>query len=397
MLRRLGLLTLILTLAAAPAFALFPGTDLLVTAAARGGGFNNSLWITDLYIYNPGTQTANVTISWMARGVANTNPATRSFTIDPGESLFLDDVIKKTFGKDGGGGAFRVVANRTVVVNSRIFNLKEGVSFGQGFEGLPRNLAVQSGASTDVVGLAESTTFRTNLVLMDASGSGSTVDLTLIDASGSQFGTKKTVTLQAFEPSLPKLTDLFPAVGTFDNATLHAQVTSGSAFVMASKIDNDQATGDPTTLESWQVAGGAASADGTYHFAVYDSEDFATGGNVVVTDDKVVSLIATYNNYDKVDSGGFSECTLLFPLEIETFDPPVSLADFANGYSFVQYFIDSGEISFTFTFTVNNNMSLVGTVDAVGANFPSDPDPNIDENGCNGTFPPLTLLGGKVE
>ena len=30
------------------------------------------------------------------------------------------------------------------------------------------------------------------------------VDLTLLDATGSQVGTKKTVTLKAFEPSLPK-------------------------------------------------------------------------------------------------------------------------------------------------------------------------------------------------
>ena len=111
-----------------------------------------------------------------------------------------------------------------------------------------------------------------------------------------------------------------------------------------------------------------------------------------------MSLVATYNNYEKTDTQGDSICTLLFPIDVETFDPPVDLADFAgNGYSFEQSYVDSGDITWTFTFTVSNNMSLIGTVDAVGANFPSDPNPLDDESGCDGTFPTLTLLGGKVE
>jgi hypothetical protein len=46
-------------------------------------------------------------------------------------------------------------------------------------------------------------------------------------------------------------------------------------------------------------------------------------------------------------------------------------------------------MTWTVTFTVDNNLGFSGTVEAVGSNFPT-----IDE-GCNGAFPSLVLEGGK--
>ncbi len=377
-------------LLAVPAWALSPGTDILVPAAARGGGANGSTWVTDLCLFNPGSTTVTGTVAWMVRDQANTSPQTFSFTLLPGETQCLPDVILAKLGLTAGNGAFRVQATGSVVATSRIYNLKSGVTFGQGFEGILRSMAVSAGGSTDVVGLTNNASFRSNVVLMDG-GSGSTVTLSLRSAAGADLGTRS-YTLGVFEPKLFSINDL--GAGTFDVGTLHAAVTSGSALIVGSKIDNDPTTGDPTTLAPTQPAGAGGSTDGTYQVAIYDSYNFASGGNLVVSGGEVVALNGTYTNWDKVNGSGQSVCTLIFPWG-SGLPAGTTVADLAQGVDWTESFTDSGEITWTVQGTFGGGTAFTGTVAAVGANFPSDPDPNIDQSGCNGTFPTLTMLGGK--
>ncbi len=377
-------------LLAVPAGALSPGTDILVPAAARGTGVGSSTWVTDLCLFNPGATTVTGTVAWMIRDQANESPQTFSFTLLPGETQCLSDVILTKFGLPSSNGAFRVQATGAVVATSRIYNLQNGVTFGQGFEGILRSAAVTAGGSTDVVGLTNNASFRSNVVLMDG-GSGSTVTLSLRSAAGADLGTR-TYTLGVFEPKLFSVNDL--DTGTFDVGTLHAAVTSGSALIVGSKVDNDPATGDPTTLAPTQPAGVGGSTDGTYQFAIYDSLNYASGGNIVVSGSDVVALNGTYTNWDKVNGSGQSVCTLIFGWG-SGLPSSTTVSDLAQGMTFTESFTDSGEITWTVQGTFSGGSAFTGTVGAVGANFPSDPDPSLDQSGCNGTFPTLTMLGGK--
>lgn len=390
--RRTLTLGLIVALSCAlPAAALSPGTDILVPAAARGAGAGSSVWVTDLCLFNPGSIAVTGTVAWMVRNQANPSPQTSSFTLLPGETLCLDDVILNRFGFSAGNGAFRIQSSGEVVATSRIYNLQNGVTFGQGFEGFLRSAAVSAGGSTDVVGLTNNASFRSNIVLMDASGSGSTVTLSLRNASGAELGST-TVNLEAFEPQLFNVTNL--GVGSFDVGTLHASVTAGAAIVVGSKIDNDPATGDPTTLAPALPAGAGGSVDGTYHFAVYDSLNFASGGNLVISGAELVAVNGTYVNFDKVDGQGSPVCTLIFAFG-SGLPPGTTTEDLAQGVSWTEAYTDSGEMTWEVRATFAGGTFVSGTVDAVGANFPSDPDPDFDESGCNGVFPTQTLLGGK--
>jgi hypothetical protein len=241
----------ILTVFVAPLTALSPGTDVLVPGAAIVAD-----WRTDLYILNPGEYTANVTVELLVRDQANPTPESQVFVIPPGETAVLENVLENTFGKTSFSGAIRVTSDQGVVVNSRIFNLKEGVTFGQGYEGIPREMAVQEGASTDIVALAKNDSFRTNLVMLEAGGEAgvsSQVRVTLYDEQGSQVATRE-LELDQFEPFLKRIdhADLFGStLADFDYGTLHCEVLSGAVIFSASKVDNDSATGDPTTLEAW--------------------------------------------------------------------------------------------------------------------------------------------------
>jgi len=378
----IAIVALALVATAVPVFALNSGTDIIVPAAGRGG-----VWITDLYVANPGDTTVSGSVFWLVRGVANPNPASFDFSLAPGETGIYEDVILAEFGLQSAGGAFHVTASGTVIVNSRIFAADGSATFGQGFEGVPVPGATQTGGNATVVGLSSNVAFRTNIYATAGSG-GATMELSLLDPEGTSFATANLI-LAAWEPYLKRVDQLFTGVANFDNATLVANVTAGSAVVGASKVDNEST--DPTTLESDATAGGSASSDGVYQISIYDSAFFAAGGNFVIDSDIVTQINGTYFNWDKLE-GGESVCTLQFLWGLGM--SPTPLADFADGVTFSDSYTStgSGVMEWTVTFTVEDNMVIDGTVAAVGSDFTE-----TDELGCNGTFPALTLKGGKME
>ena len=248
----------ILVALVAPVAALTPGTDVIVPAVALAGD-----WRTDLYIFNYDTQTATVDVELLIRGQANPTPESQTFVIAPGETAVLENVLADSFGKGSFAGAFRVTADYEVVVNTRIFNYKDGVTFGQGFEGIPRDMAVQAGERTDIVGAAKNASFRTNLVMIDATGdfaqaAPSQVRVSLHDEHGMEVASVD-LELGGFEPFLQSIDHVsvfgagLPDIGY---GTLHCEVLQGAVIFAASKIDNDSATGDPTTLAAWSGGSG---------------------------------------------------------------------------------------------------------------------------------------------
>ncbi len=380
MLRRLFLSTFAVLAVAAPALALSTSNDLLIAGAAR-----TSRWVADLYINNPGTTPVQVEVLWLERDQPNPNPDSRSYAIGPEDTLILKDVIRTEFGLNRGEGAFRITAVGGEVSANLIAVSGTGSltgSLGAGFEAIPAASATAAGDTTYVMGLQSDANFYTNLFALGGAN-GVTMDFDLLSANGALLDSA-TVTLGAFQPWLSFRTDLW-ATATYEG-TLRVSVSSGSAVILGSKIDETSA--DPTTLES-QFGAGAGSPDGTYQFAVYDSLAFAAGGNLVVDDGVVEVLNGTYYNFDKVDGGGVSECTLIFLWGIGL--GPTAIADFADGVEFTDTYPDGGEMTWTVTFEIEGNSGFEGTVDAVGASFSGE------DVGCNGSFPTLSFNGGKTD
>jgi hypothetical protein len=372
-------------LAASSALAITPSDDLLIAGAAR-----TRLWVDDLYINNPSASTVDVEVFWLERGQANPDPVSATFSIAPNETLILPDVILETFGMNRGNGAFRITASGGVVTANLIALAVIDDEFGRrtlgsGFEAVPAAAAVSAFESTDVMGMTATADFRTNLFAL-AGAEGVTMHLDLLDPDGGVLDTQ-TVSLATYEPWLSNVTDLWDAT-PFDNGTAHVRVTAGSMVILGSKIDNHQMSQDPTTLEA-AFSAGASSVDGTYRFAIWDSEAFATGGNLEIEDGVVEAIVGTYINYDKLDGQGQAACDFLFQFGVGFEPTPVE--DFAMGVEFTDSYPDSGDLTWTITFTVDDNLGFLGTVEAVGENFSGI------EEGCNGSFPYLDFEGGKAE
>jgi hypothetical protein len=385
----IGALIILTILAAVPSEALNSGDDVLVPAVGR----NRKLWRTDLYVMNPGNNTAQVTVYFLVRNQANPNPAFITLSLAAGETEVLRDVILDKFGLEVGFGGFRVVADREIIVNSRIYAADDPATYGQGSEGVPVWAATIAGQTTDVVGLSQTTDFRSNIYVQAGSG-GASINFSLRDPSGVELAST-TLTLEQYEPYLERVTRMFDNLGNFPDATLTATVTSGSAVIGASKVDNN--SDDPTTLES-RAAG--APLDGTYQISVYETTLLAAGGRLVIQDGVVVEILGTYFNGDKVDENLESECKWIMGMGDEytamgVYEAVQSFLPANGGVTFEDTFYDEfnnlvGHMVWTMAFTVIDNMVLEGTVDAVGSQWTGE------NTGCNGTFPSLMMDGGKA-
>jgi hypothetical protein len=370
-------------LTATSAVAITPGTDLLIAGAARANP-----WVDDLYINNPNAITVSVDVMWLVRGQANLTPETETFFVGPGGTLILDDVILKTFNKNRAFGAFRVTSTGgPVTANMIALAVKDDENgrrtLGSGFEAIPASAATAAGETTYLMGMTSTTGFRTNLFALGGA-SGVTMDLDLLDPDGTLLDSAQVV-LEAYEPWLSNVDDLWD-VGSFANGTARVRVSAGSMVILGSKIDNHPLSEDPTTLEP-DFGGGAGSVDGTYQFAIYDSFAFASGGNLVVSDGTVDAIFGTYVNFDKVDGQGDPECELTFQFGLGFVATGVE--DFESGVEFTDSYSEGGDITWTMTFAVNQNLGFSGAISAVGSGFTGT------DSGCNGTFPDLVLEGGK--
>ena len=356
-------------LAAMQTMALNPAKELYVPAVARVAGAVGSQWFTDLYIFNPGDTAVSVDVYFLPRSTDNSGAAPIRYDLAAGETLTLPDVIHGAFGQDSAAGAFRIVATSPVVANCREYN-KAGIdTFGQGLGGISTSASVTSGHPTDIVGLAsngtEPGTFRSNVFAVNTSALETTLSLTLMDGSGTPVATKS-YTLQPYAALYRKVSDLY--AGSFDSGTLHAEVSSGSAIVVAAK--NDNGSSDGTTLEPWWSCEDSEPAGpaGKYIGNVYNADGYIRGGITIYIND---SGEVTYIGWRTEPKSACVDLDMPGWQEMET---PVPLSQFTNGYTIVNDYsswgASFGQIEWAVTLAWRGeNQSLEGTITATGSGF----------------------------
>ena len=87
--------------AVAHAKATTPDNAIYIPAAAHASGALNTNWRTDVQLHNPGTVQSRVNVDMLVRDQANPSPQTRTFTINAGTSVRLQDILASSFSFDG--------------------------------------------------------------------------------------------------------------------------------------------------------------------------------------------------------------------------------------------------------------------------------------------------------
>ncbi len=228
-----------------------------ITAAAHASGVGGTNWVTDLEAHNRGAETSTCTLALFEKGVANTDPMTTEFSVPPGTSLRLEDVLLNRFGFEG-TGALRIVSNEgQLLVTSRTYNrlgpgnplnLPTGATFGQFIPAVSSQAALENGDEARLIQLSGSADpasgFRTNIGFVNITAEAITIEVDVYSGDGSPLGT---LTENIAASSYSQINGIFDKLnaGTINDGFAIVSTTTAGAryFTYASVVDNP--TGDP--------------------------------------------------------------------------------------------------------------------------------------------------------
>ncbi|MEN8162573.1 MAG: hypothetical protein ABFS37_00450 [Acidobacteriota bacterium] len=229
----------------------------MISAAANADGLNDTFWLTDLDLYNPGADDVTATLAFLPRDADNTDIEGVDAVIPAGQTRTFSDVVGMFLGSEG-SGAIRITSDERVIAASRTFNTSEDGTFGQFIPGMTMNQAIDPGGEARLNGLAGNAFFRTNLGFANASDSAANLSVDLIAADGSVIG--------HIDPALQpwgwlQMNKVFETAGTGNVEAASAIVRNVSAdaqvFAYASVVDAE--TGDPTFVS--ETSTGTSGSD----------------------------------------------------------------------------------------------------------------------------------------
>jgi hypothetical protein len=219
-----------------------------------------TVWVTDLELHNPGSTVAAFTVDLLKSSQDNSTPRTAPFTVAPGTSLRLPDVL---WGPEAAfafpsSATLRITATAgTVMATQRTYNNQPAGTFGQFIPGFPVSRAVAAGQEARLVQLSQSgdpsTGFRTNLGLTSASSKAITIAYSLYRGDGTLLGLQS----RALPPyGYIQIANVFNAVSTIGVAegfiVLRTTTDGGAFFAYASVVDNR--SGDPIYVPAHVVS-----------------------------------------------------------------------------------------------------------------------------------------------
>jgi hypothetical protein len=241
---------------ACPAFAGFSGTDVFLPSVGSAPGVPPSVWYTTIWVHNHNDVALQVQFLFLERNQENPSPLTFNDLIPAGGVKRYDDAIWTMFATQG-FGAVRVVCSRPVLVNSRIYsqaeNEEERESKGQFFAGIPSELAIASGESTELLGVIRSlptseADFRYNFGFVETAGGTASLRVHVMSELGSSWASRD-YTIRAWEQKQFSFNSQFSSLGEADNARIQVEVLSGPGRVIAFGSSAANGSQDPSTFE----------------------------------------------------------------------------------------------------------------------------------------------------
>jgi hypothetical protein len=393
-------------------------TDSAIAAAARVEGLADTLWRTDIRIFNPGSATATVTLDYRRKGRSGRPQESTTVTVGAGAVLPLDDAMMEAFGLEEANGGIDVTSDVAVATYSRTYNQTPSGTFGQSIPTEETGRPLAEGEARIYNGL-NNTGFRSNAGFFNLDSEERTVTLTVVDDGGNEAGSGDIV-LDPHE--MNQITDVFDEMGiiTEDNGSYSLLIEFvGDVLSYVSIVDD--LSGDPVfqpgeprepgrglcveiplpasgTVATYDIPGGRqgnplggdpinfwGSSEVTYISATTSSGDTRSFndiwtvqfGNQPVTEERTVDYLvldepAGYAEHDRVRT--FVDSALLDLETIETFAPALlfgPLTEACAGDSWA-----SGQVSHTSQIvggdTTTESYTWEGEVLAVDAEHVSD-------------------------
>lgn len=227
------------------------GNELFIPVVGSVPGINNTLWKTDLVVYNNQSNSTTMYLQYFPDGGSNTTAQlAATSSINAGATRLSSDIAASVFNNALNGiGALRIVTAGSVFANARIYNDQSALgkgTFGQNVPGLTRAQAVSQGILVGVINTmsanaSASTNARTNIGFFNPSDNPTSVAMQLRTNGGAAVATN-IITLGPWQhvqlPLSGATGAAFPFV-TGDVGTSAVSFLAGSPiFAYASVVDN---------------------------------------------------------------------------------------------------------------------------------------------------------------
>ena len=222
------------------------GGPWLLPSSARVAGAG-AFWTTDLVLRNTSWSLMTVTVRFLGHSGDGDGGRETSFDLAIGESRTFPDVLGSLFGLESDYGPILVTPSVSgLVVQGQTFTPGGGGTFGQSVPGVPTTGLIGA-VPRSIVGVRQDASFRTNLMLANATTGALDVDVALVGASGGAPLATRRVSLGPLGFGQLNVANDLGVDGVSGAAFVLSTPTGGGAFAAyASAID--RATGDPRTL-----------------------------------------------------------------------------------------------------------------------------------------------------
>lgn len=161
-----------------------------IPGAGSTAGLNNTRFVSDLALTNPGSSPANVTITFVGPGDL---PA-RSIPLAAGATTVYRNVLEALWGASGLVGALSVRSDQPLVLRARTYNTAATGTFGVALPVYASDRLLTEGQAADTVWVQQdpsgSSGFRTNVGVVFPDTAGGDAIVTFFDASGAVVGTQ---------------------------------------------------------------------------------------------------------------------------------------------------------------------------------------------------------------
>ena len=221
-------------------------TSLLIPVVARLRGANNTLFRSDVRVYNPTTASQTVTLTLRTTS-GNTNV---DVTLKAGQTASYDDVIATLFPQLTGdvAGALVVTAPGAIHATSRTFNLTSNGTYGLYVPAREASEGIERGETAYLVQLQSNSEYRCNLG-MTSFGEQSVVLVTATDERGIELGSKTYVVPAGQNLQISRIFADIGITASLPTAAIKVTVLDGGTILAYASV-NDNRTGDGTYVEA---------------------------------------------------------------------------------------------------------------------------------------------------
>jgi hypothetical protein len=234
-----------------------------IPGTVNAGGLNNTRFVSDLAVTNPGSAQAQATISFVPAN--GTTP--RQVTLGAGETVVYRNVLDSLWGAQG-AGATQVASDLPLLIRARTYNTAASGTYGVALPVFADDRLLAPGDSAHSLWISQSADgtsgYRTNVAVVFPDAGGGAATVTIYDADGAAIGS------QDFSLDAPGFQQF--GVGGFAGAVsvARAQVRVSRGRAAGYSVVVDNITGDSSlfTFENlpagWQdvLVNGVARANG---------------------------------------------------------------------------------------------------------------------------------------